>query len=446
MSVINQMLRDLEKQSQQKNKNSVNNEVPVTVVKSNLLKGIIFGVAGVLLIAVIVWMVVQFVPSQIATPAVNNLPVVLPTVSAPLPAAVDAKVSSMAAAPTLEQAHGLDNTTDLLTLNVFENKHNATLHLFFAKLPEYQLLPNGTGAAQLAVSFKDTRPAANFEIPIVAGQVVKRISLVPQKGTLTLLVDIAKQAQITSFQLLETASTQYQLTIDVELTKLPVATPLIVKPVVAVSSPQVAAAPQKQLPAPSVAKNVTAVNPDKQAYELGLKQFKRVDYIAAQKSFSHALELNPSLLAARLYLVQLFQKQNQVEQAQQLLQQGLVLHPANNKLRKELARLHLQQQQHLVAIELLTTKPLPAVAQDLEYFALLAVLQQEAGQFEAAAATYEYLLQVRSNDPLWWFGLALAHDQGGNYEQARQAYQQAVILPHLEAKLRDYCNNRLQQL
>jgi len=329
---------------------------------------------------------------------------------------------------------------------VVENKHNATLRLLFAKLPEYQLLPNGTGTAQLAVSFKDTRTSVNFEIPIVTGLVVKRISLVPQKGALTLLVDIAKQAQVTSFQLLEAVNNQYQLIVDIELAKLPMAAQLFVKPVVEVSPQQVASVPKNQVPAPSVAKNVTAVSPDKQAYEQGLKQLKRVDYVAAKKSFSHALELNPSLLAARLYLAQLLQKQNQVDQAQQLLQQGLVLHPASYKLRKELARLYLQQQQHLVAIELLTTKPLPAVAQDLEYFALLAVLQQEDGQFSAAAVTYEYLLQVRSNDPLWWFGLALAHDQGGNYEQARQAYQQAVALPHLETKLRKYCNNRLQQL
>jgi len=96
MSVINQMLRDLEKQSHPKNRNLVNNETPVTVVKSSLLKGIIFGISGVVLLAVIVWMGIQFIPPLMSTPAVDKFPVVLSTVSSPSPTSVDTKVTSMA--------------------------------------------------------------------------------------------------------------------------------------------------------------------------------------------------------------------------------------------------------------------------------------------------------------------------------------------------------------
>ncbi len=355
-------------------------------------------------------------------------------------------MSPITVAPTLEQASVIDNSTNLLTLKIVENNNIASLNLLFAQLPEYRLLPNATGVAQVVVSFKHTRVDANFEIPIVGGNVVKRISLVPQKETLTLLVDIEKQAQIDSFQLIETDNHQYQLIIDVKLPDLIVVTPLDVKPVSVEFPPVVAVAPQKQLPVLVVDKSVKLVNPDQKAFEQGLKQFKLVDYVAAQKSFRRALDLNPSLLDARLHLVRLLKQQHQLDQVRQLLQQGLELHPVNYKLRKELARLYLQQQQYLVAIELLSTEPVPVVAQDLEYFALLAALQQEAGQFTDAVTTYSHLLQVRSNDALWWFGLALAQDQDGNYEQARQAYLQAVALPGLKNKLREYSNNRLQQL
>ena len=441
MSVINQMLRDLEKQRQQKKNSSANNETPVAVVKSNPIKGLIIGIVVLLVIG---WMGFKFIPPMITSPTVDQL-AVAPSVVPP-PVLVDDKVSPIIVAPIFEQVSDTNSGTNLLTLNVVENNNIASLHLLFAQLPEYRLLPNSTGVTQVVVDFKHTRVDANFEIPIVGGNVVKRISLVPQKETLTLLVDIVKQAQIDSLQLTETDNHQYQLTIDVKLLDPIVVVPLDVKPVSSEPLPVVAVAPQKQLAVLVVDKSVKLVSPDQQAFEQGLKQFKLVDYVAAQKSFRRALDLNPSLLDARLHLVQLLKQQHQLDQVRQLLQQGLELHPVNYKLRKELARLYLQQQQYLVAIELLSTEPVPAVAQDLEYFALLAALQQEAGQFSATVLTYSYLLQVRPNEALWWFGLALAQDQDGNYEQARKAYLQAAALPGLKNKLREYSNNRLQQL
>jgi len=441
MSVINQMLRDLEKQRQQKKNSSANNETPVAVVKSNPIKGLIIGIVVLLVIG---WMGFKFIPPMITSPTVDQL-AVAPSVVPP-PVLVDDKVSPIIVAPIFEQVSDTNSGTNLLTLNVVENNNIASLHLLFAQLPEYRLLPNSTGVTQVVVDFKHTRVDANFEIPIVGGNVVKRISLVPQKETLTLLVDIVKQAQIDSLQLAETDNHQYQLTIDVKLLDPIVVVPLDVKPVSSEPLPVVAVAPQKQLAVLVVDKSVKLVSPDQQAFEQGLKQFKLVDYVAAQKSFRRALDLNPSLLDARLHLVQLLKQQHQLDQVRQLLQQGLELHPVNYKLRKELARLYLQQQQYLVAIELLSTEPVPAVAQDLEYFALLAALQQEAGQFSATVLTYSYLLQVRPNEALWWFGLALAQDQDGNYEQARKAYLQAAALPGLKNKLREYSNNRLQQL
>jgi len=136
----------------------------------------------------------------------------------------------------------------------------------------------------------------------------------------------------------------------------------------------------------------------------------------------------------------------QLDKAEDLLRQGLQLNPENPDLRKVYARLMLKDQRFAAAIKLLKSEPVPAVASDLEYHALLAALFQESKQFEAASQVYIHLLQVRPQAALWWMGLAISQEQLGKLEQARNAYQRAIDLPGLRPELRNYIQSRLKVL
>ena len=132
--------------------------------------------------------------------------------------------------------------------------------------------------------------------------------------------------------------------------------------------------------------------------------------------------------------------------AEEFVQQGLSLAPGNPDLRKIYARLLLDDRRQNEAINLLKTKPVPSVVQDLEYHALLAALYQESGQFNVASSVYAQLLQVRPQEALWWMGMAISLEQSGNSDSARNAYQKAVSLAGLSPDLQNYIHGRLRAL
>ncbi len=430
MSLINEMLRDLEKRQKPEGGELPVNEIPVPVTGNKSAQTFIIVLAGLVVVAAIVWFGIKMVPGRLA----EN-----PVAQTTAPVVAQLQPAIIAPAQQKENVGG----TELLTLAVVEADKRARLHLSFAQLPEYSLLPSGADGAGLVVSFNRANMGADFEIPPLAGPILKRISLLPQNGALRLLVDMESGAEVQSFQLVEVPSQGYQLLIDIDSPAIE-SLPLTTTPVADVEP--VAEPLHPATVAPQISKKNNSVAPDQQAFNAALKQLENGDTVAAEKSLRRALVLNQELLAARLQLVDLLQRQQQFDQAEEVLTQGLALQPANYQLRKTFARLLLERQHYSAAMELLQAKPTPVVSKDLEYYALLAVLQQEAGQFNSAAVTYNSLLQVRPNNALWWFGRALATDQDGNYKQAGKAYRQALALPGLEERLRSYSSSRLQQL
>jgi len=447
MSVINQMLRDLEKQ--QKNKTSLSSsDAPIAVSRPKTMRWVVL--VGVLVAVALIWFGFNFMTASGAEKKVEPV-VVVPPVEPVKPVQVAPLLISAVEVPNGGDDIWITNLLKL-TVNVVGNK--AQLSLLFSKFPEYNLLPNGTDNTQLSVIFERTHISADFKVPQLSGSVIKRIRLLPQNETLRLLVALDGRTQIQSLRLIEDSAQRYELLIALENVG-PV--DIVPEPKLSVpaQSPVTVPAPIAAVPVdddfkpevvPYVSKSNNVVRLDRQAFKAGMKQLDNGNTVAAREYFARALELKPTLFEARLQLAKLLIWEQQNDNAQELLQQGLALQPANFKLRKALARVFLEKQQYEEGIKLLQEKPLPAVVNDLEYRALLAVLQQDAGQYNAAAVSYSYLLQVRPNAALWWFGLAVAYDQAENYDQARKAYNQAVALPSLEIKLRNYSNGRLRQL
>jgi MSHA biogenesis protein MshN len=308
------------------------------------------------------------------------------------------------------------------------------------------LLQNGTEMAQLVVSFSQTQIGANFAIPPLTGNLIKRLSLIPIKQTLQLLVDLDQRAQVQSFQVVDDPVQGYRLLIEIVATaevaeKAPgQMSPFRSNPAGAEKSAEVV-----EPSAAKVSKNNNLPSRDREAYQAGLEQLKRGDVAAAEVNFNQALSVNPGLQEARLELINLLQQQRKLDRAEYFLQQGLSLAPENFELRKTYARLLLNDQRREEAVDLLQAEPLPGLTQDLEYHALLAALLQETGQFKAASSIYTQLVQVQPS-ALWWLGLAISLDQSGHPERARNAYQQAMSLPGLRPDLQSYIQSRLQVL
>ena len=149
--------------------------------------------------------------------------------------------------------------------------------------------------------------------------------------------------------------------------------------------------------------------------------------------------------SSRGYLATLLLSSGMHQEAQLLLQESLQIHADDFTLRKLQSRLHISQGNIAESLSLLR-QSLPMVKDDPEYHELLATAYQQQGMYEQAAKVYFTLLQHKSNTPRWWVGMAYSLELDKRYEEALRAYRSAVQIPGISASLKTYTEQRLQAL
>ncbi len=478
MSLINDMLRDLDNRRKHEPQGKTFSEVPIAVKGKNTsqirwwLPGAVLlclGVVG----GLAVWLfplASQHNPEKMV--AVQGKQQLEAENAQP-----SAKVNSAPQLPIEEQARAIqlipenpeavlkdgEQVAKLLGVEVTETVESATLLLNFSELPEYRLEKDGQSATQskLVISLGEVQLDDTVEIPELTGKLLERISLLPQQKQLQLLVDMGPQSEVGNYELKGDREAGYILQIVINQTApLIVSTPkntLAQEEVAAESATTVAPKATQQGGVVStnsvqmadtshLNRSKSRISQDKQAYQSGLEQMRQGKFAAAEKNFATALEINPAHVQARMQLIASLQRQNKGAQAQAQMKEGLSQTPRSLQLRKIYARFLLSRQHNLEAIEVLRAQPFPTVGQDPEYHALLAAILQETGQFSAAAKVYANLLLLRPETALWWFGLAVSMDQTGDFEQARNAYRRALALPGLSVDVQKYVQSRLQVL
>jgi Flp pilus assembly protein TadD len=375
-----------------------------------------------------------------------------------MPETVSSENSEAIVAP--EKAKSI---TKLQRLVVSESGRNARLLLSFDNLPDYRLEQGDRGNARstLVISFSEIQLGDNLQIPEPAGGMLERISLRPQQKRLQLLVDLRADSTVESYELKNNNDSGYSLQIDIK----PVSETITVTQDDLQDQEEVSAeyeelpesksvdqifetSPESQqiVDSSHLNKSENRIDPDKQAYWAGVEQMREGSFAAAEESFSRALKITPTFTNARLQLIATLQQQKKLVQAEKQMREGLTQAPESVQLRKVYARFLMSNNHNLEAIKVLRAQPVPAIDQDLEYYALLAALLQETGQFAAAAQAYAGLLKLRPETAIWWFGLGVSMDQTGDFDQARNAYRKALALPGLSADVQKYVQSRLQVL
>ncbi len=115
------------------------------------------------------------------------------------------------------------------------------------------------------------------------------------------------------------------------------------------------------------------------------------------------------------------------------------------KLRQLKARWYAQQGEHKLALYTLNSD-LPEVALYPDYYVLLAAYYQRYGSAQEAKNTYSVLVQHDETIADWWAGLGLASDRNNEKEKASYAYRQALELKGLSPELLNFVQTRLAQL
>ncbi|RKF21377.1 hypothetical protein DBZ36_01620 [Alginatibacterium sediminis] len=166
---------------------------------------------------------------------------------------------------------------------------------------------------------------------------------------------------------------------------------------------------------------------------------------SARREYAKALQFDPTRHQVREQLAALYYGASQNAEAISLLQEGLERYPNEAGLRLMLARIYTQNKDTSSAYQLLRTQQ-PEVSANIDYYAMLAGLAQQAKDYQQSRASYKQLIAV---DPLrsrWWMGLGIAEDQLANYPQALVDYKRAVELGQLSSSSLAYLESRIQQL
>ena len=181
------------------------------------------------------------------------------------------------------------------------------------------------------------------------------------------------------------------------------------------------------------------------AYQAGYQLLKRNHLAAGEAKLVSALNFDSRHIKAREMLVGLLVKTGRKVEAKSMLQQGLLTSPEYTNFAKFYARMLWDENKIANAIDVLRQFA-PAIDVDPDYHAMLAASLQRNKQHKNAASLYVKLLKIRPREGMWWVGMAISLEALGKQEQALQAYAKARQSGNLNARLQQYSTQRLTQL
>lgn len=182
-------------------------------------------------------------------------------------------------------------------------------------------------------------------------------------------------------------------------------------------------AAREPVPAPPVA---TPFGRAEAAYREGRQAYDANRADASLDALRRALELYPGHLPARELLVDQLEMGGRTDEAYTLVEQGLTIAPDYAPFRKRAARMLLDRNDAAAAVRALTGSGLPRVEDDPELHQMLAGIYLNLGESFLAAQTYRNLLVHAPQEGGYWLGLGDALAADAQPLEARKAYRRAL--------------------
>lgn len=183
-----------------------------------------------------------------------------------------------------------------------------------------------------------------------------------------------------------------------------------------------------------------------EAYQQGRSSYQAKHNEIAIESLRRALQLYPGHMPARELLADIYSSQGQVAEAMRLLTAGLEIAPDYPPFKKRQARLLIGQSELQEAVQILLAGGMPGVEEAPEAHVLLASAYQRLGEPFLAAQTYRNLLVAWPQTGAFWIGLGGALEAESLPGEARKAYRQALATQQLSDDLTIHAVTRLEKL
>jgi MSHA biogenesis protein MshN len=179
--------------------------------------------------------------------------------------------------------------------------------------------------------------------------------------------------------------------------------------------------------------------------------FRKASTDAAQGRVAEAQNLLRAILrtdsrhiASRQLLVRLLIKEKRVDEAIQVLQEGLKGQPALTGWAMTLARLQVDRNDLTGASQTLRNS-MSAATGNSDYLGFAGHVQHRLGHSKEAADLYLAAARLVPNDGRWWLGLGLAMESEGHNDQAHSAFLRAQKCKNLSQELAMFVEQKVQQ-
>lgn len=178
-------------------------------------------------------------------------------------------------------------------------------------------------------------------------------------------------------------------------------------------------------------------------YRKGMQAAAAGDSAAAIPALRRALDIDSRHAKARQALLSVLAANRQWEEVKQVAQSGLALDPARSGWASILARLQHELGDPEGAVKTLETYAAHA-ANDADYQGLFAFLLHKRQRYAEAAQRYQAALALRPGEGRWWYGLGLALEGAGRGDEAKAAFGKARDAGNLPADMLGPVEQRLR--
>ena len=161
--------------------------------------------------------------------------------------------------------------------------------------------------------------------------------------------------------------------------------------------------------------------------------------------FRRALEIDPGHEAARQTLVALLLETKRVDEAAASLQEGLALNARNTGFAMLLARILVESNDIPAALIVLQRHAAPA-DRNPDFHAFAAALYQRLDRHQEAIEQYQTALGLAPSAGVWWLGLGISFQAVGRPKDALEAFTRAKSAGNLAPDLLGFVDQRLRQL
>ncbi len=189
---------------------------------------------------------------------------------------------------------------------------------------------------------------------------------------------------------------------------------------------------------------VTPTMQAQNSYDQVMSNLANLSSAQAIEQLSQITNQFPTFEQARLALAAMLIKYGQNDQALAVLEDGLKQDPSNFQI-AELAAHVLVESNHIdKALALLKTAQPATIQASPDYYAMMAGLYLQDKNYKQASLFYQALTNLNPQNGTWWAGLAISLDKQGQTQAAVNAYNQAETVGGLSPALQSYIDQIMQ--